>query len=577
MSLTSKTTPLPAPDTGTPQTTSTQELDHWVHAQLAQLTMGMSPASLSAACMDWLGHLGVSPGRQQELLLRALMGHGEGAADAVAHDRRFAGEAWQQWPFEQIARGFLQQERWWLEATSGVPGVSAHHAQQAAFLVRQVLDMWSPSNWPWTNPEVLNATLASGGANLLQGAQQYWHDSAQKLGGAASPVKDAFQPGEHVAVTPGQVVFRNRLIELIQYAPQTPTVLAEPVLIVPPWIMKYYILDLTPEDSLVRHLVEHGHTVFMISWVNPSAADRDIGMDDYLKSGVMAAIDAVGSIVPKRRIQALGYCLGGTMLAIAAAYMARSGDNRLNSLTLLTSALDFSEPGELSLFIDDSQLHMLDESMSRQGFLDGAQMGGSFALLNARDLIWSRMVRTYLLGQREPVSSLGAWNADTTRMPFRQHSEYLHRLYRDNELARGRYKVDGKPVALSDIRLPIFGLGTQRDTVVPWQTAYKMHLLTRGDITFCLSSGGHNVGVVNPPGPGVARHYQLAVHGADDRYVDPDTWQAKAPSHEGSWWPAWLAWLAAHAGKRVAPPQMGNEAAGYPVLGDAPGTYVHLT
>jgi polyhydroxyalkanoate synthase len=471
----------------------------------------------------------------------------------------------------------MQHENWWLAATTGVHGVSAHHEQQAAFLARQILDMWSPSNFLWTNPEVLQATRKSGGANLLQGAQNQWQDTVRRLNGPASNVSKGFEPGKDVAITPGKVVFRNHLIELIQYSPQTPTVFAEPVLIVPPWIMKFYILDLTPADSLVRYLVEHGHTVFIVSWLNPSAADRNLGMDDYLKSGVMAAVDAVASIVPKRRIQALGYCLGGTLLSIAAAFMARSGDTRLNSLTLLTAELDFSEPGDLSLFIDESQLHVLDDMMADKGYLDGSQMAGSFALLNARDLLWSRMVSAYLMGHSAPVSDLASWNADTTRMPYRQHSEYLRELYRDNELAQGRYKVDGKPVALPDIRLPIFCLGTQRDTVVPWRTAYKIHLLTRCEVTFCLSSGGHNVGVVNPPGSGVTRSFQLSTHGADDRYMDPDTWLSTVPSHEGSWWPAWQAWLAKRSGRRVAPPPMANAAKGYPALDDAPGRYVHLT
>jgi polyhydroxyalkanoate synthase subunit PhaC len=569
-------TPSPEPPT-TLVTAPPYDLDRVVHAQLARLTMGLSPASLSAACLDWLGHLAVSPGKQHELAMRAVRGvAGDAATEAITQDKRFAAPEWQQWPFSQIARAFQHHERWWLDATTGVHGVSAHHEQQAAFLVRQILDMWSPSNFLWTNPEVLQATLKSGGANLLQGAQNQWQDAVRRLKGPASNVSKGFEPGKDVAITPGEVVFRNHLIELIQYTPQTPTVFAEPVLIVPPWIMKFYILDLTPADSLVRYLVAHGHTVFIVSWLNPAAADRNLGMDDYLKSGAMAAVDAVGAIVPKRRIQALGYCLGGTLLSIAAAFMARSGDTRLNSLTLLTSELDFSEPGDLSLFIDESQLHMLDETMADKGFLDGSQMGGSFALLNARDLIWSRMVSAYLMGQSAPVSDLASWNADTTRMPYRQHSEYLRQLYLDNELAQGCYQVDGKPVALPDIRLPIFCLGTQRDTVVPWRTAYKIHLLTRCEVTFCLSSGGHNVGVVNPPGPGVARSFQLSTHGADDRYMDPDTWLSTAPLQEGSWWPAWQTWLAMRSGKRIALPQLGNAAAGYPALDDAPGRYVHI-
>jgi polyhydroxyalkanoate synthase len=521
--------------------------------------------------------LAVSPGKQQELAMRAIRGGPEGTATAAQFkDKRFAAPEWQQWPFNRIARTILHHESWWLNATTGVHGVSAHHELQAAFLVRQILDMWSPSNFLWTNPEVLQATLKSGGTNLLRGAQNQWQDTLRRLNGPGSNVSEGFEPGQNVAITPGKVVFRNHLIELIQYTPQTPTVFAEPVLIVPPWIMKFYILDLTPADSLVRYLVAHGHTVFIVSWTNPVAADRNLGMDDYLKSGVMAAVDAVAAIVPKRHIQALGYCLGGTLLSIAAASMARSDDTRLNTLSLLTAELDFSEPGDLSLFIDECQLHMLDEAMADQGFLDGKQMGGSFALLNARDLIWSRMVNAYLLGRSAPPSHLAAWNADTTRMPYRQHSEYLHMLYRDNDLAQGRYKVDGQPVALPDIRVPIFCLGTQRDTVVPWRTAYKIHLLTRCEVTFCLSSGGHNVGVVNPPGAGVARCFQLSTNGPDDHYVDPDTWLSTSPSQEGSWWPAWQAWLAKRSGKRVEPPPTGNAAAGYPTLDDAPGRYVHI-
>lgn len=576
MTLSSSTiTPNPLQPTAPQANARLHDLDNYVHSQLAQLTMGLSPASMAAACLDWLGHLAVSPGKQQALAMHAVRSDAEGAGiEPQTTDRRFAASEWQQWPFDQIARTFQHNERWWLEATTGVHGVSAHHEQQAAFMARQILDMWSPSNFLWTNPEVQHTTLKSGGANLLQGARNQWQDTMRLLTGHSSAASNGFQPGHDVAITPGKVVFRNHLIEVIQYTPKTPTVFAEPVLVVPPWIMKFYILDLTPADSLVRYLVEQGHTVFIVSWLNPGAADRNLGMDDYLKFGVMAAMDVVSGIVPKRRIQALGYCLGGTLLSIAAAFMARSGDTRLNSLTLLTTEVDFSEPGDLSLFIDESQLNVLDDMMADKGYLDGSQMAGAFALLNSRDLLWSRMVSAYLMGRSPPVNDLSSWNADATRMPYRQHSEYLSELYRDNDLAQGRYKVDGKPVALPDIRLPIFSLGTQRDTVAPWRSVYKIHLLTRSEVTFCLSSGGHNVGVVNPPGPGVSRSYQLATQGVEDHYVDPDTWLATAPSQEGSWWPAWLTWLGRHAGKRMPPPTMGNEAAGYPVLDDAPGRYV---
>ena len=569
-------TPTPISTTPRPQEAApSTDLDSAVHAHLARLTMGLSPASMAAAYLDWFAHLAVSPGKQQALAMKALRGSGEDFGDEPPPgDRRFSAPEWQQWPFDQIANAFRHSERWWLEATTGVHGVSAHHEQQVAFMARQILDMGSPSNFPLTNPEVLVTTVNSGGANLLQGARNQWREMLQLLAGQPSAGSVPFQPGKDVAVTPGKVVFRNHLIELIQYEPQTPTVFAEPLLIVPPWIMKFYILDLSPADSLVRYLVGHGHTVFIVSWLNPGSDERNLSMDDYLKSGVLAALSAVSSIVPKRRVQTLGYCLGGTLLSIAAAFLARTGDTRLSSLTLLTSEVDFSEPGELSLFIDESQLHVLDGAMSDKGYLEGAQMGGAFALLNSRDLLWSRMVSAYLMGRSPSASDLSSWNADATRMPYRQHSEYLRKLYRDNDLAQGRYKVDGKPVALPDIRVPIFSLGTLRDAVAPWRSVYKIHLLTRTEVTFCLSSGGHNVGVVNPPGPGVVRSYRLATHGVDEHYVDPDTWLATATAHKGSWWPAWETWLKKHAGKRVAPPAMGNPKAGYPPLDDAPGRYV---
>ena len=300
-------------------------------------------------------------------------------------------------------------------------------------------------------------------------------------------------------------------------------------------------------------------------------------MDDYLKAGVMAAIDAVSAIVPERKIQALGYCLGGTLLSIAAASMARSHDERLQSLTLLASELDFSEPGELGLFIDESQLAFLDSLMAEKGYLDGKQMAGAFTLLNSRDLVWSRMVHDYLMGSNRPVNDLAAWNLDATRMPYRQHSEYLRQLYLKNDLAEGRYRVNGKPVALSDIDVPVFALGTQRDTVSPWHSVYKIHLLTQADVTFCLTTGGHNVGIVNPPGPGVKRSYQLATRATDAHYIDPDTWAQTAPAYEGSWWPALADWLEQHSSQRVAPPPTGNPSHGYTTLEDAPGQFVLIS
>lgn len=566
----------------------TRALDRIVHTQIARLTKGLSPASIAGAYLDWLTHLAVSPGKQQELVLKSLrrsariashalhfgLQPAEPCIDPLPQDRRFAAPEWQQWPYNMIYQSFLLNQQWWHNATTGVRGVTPHHEHVTTFMTRQVLDMFSPSNFLLTNPQVLAATVRSGGKNLLQGAQNLARDAFEQLTDKRAHGAEHFRPGHEVALTPGKVVLRNDLIELIQYSPQTTTVYAEPVLIVPSWILKYYILDLSPENSLVRYLVDKGHTVFMVSWKNPDANDRNRGMDDYCRLGPMAALDAVSAIIPGQKIQALGYCLGGTLLSIAAAAMARDADARLRSLTLLASETDFSEPGELGLFIDESQIAFLEDMMSEKGYLEGKQMAGAFALLNSVDLVWSRMVHNYLLGSDKPMTDLGAWNVDGTRMPFRQHSEYLRSLYLDNDLARGRFLVEGKPVALSDIRVPMFVLGTQRDTVSPWPSVYKIHMLTDTEVTFCLSSGGHNVGVVNPPGPGVKRSYQIATRSAEAQFVDHETWATTAPEHAGSWWPEWESWLSGRAGAQLTPPQMGNAEAGYQALQAAPGQYV---
>jgi polyhydroxyalkanoate synthase len=376
-----------------------------------------------------------------------------------------------------------------------------------------------------------------------------------------------------VACTPGKVVYRNRLIELIQYAPTGTQVFAEPLLIVPAWIMKYYVLDLSPHNSLVRSLVERGHTVFVISWKNPGAEDRDLGLDDYRRLGVMAALDAVGAIVPQRRVHAAGYCLGGTLLAIACAAMARDGDDRLASATLLAAQTDFTEAGEIMLFLNEAEIAFLEDMMWERGYLDSAQMAGAFQLLRSSDLIWSRMVHDYLLGRRRQMNDLMAWNADGTRLPYRMHSEYLRQLFLGNDLAQGRYLVDGRPLTISDIRVPLFAVGTSRDHVAPWTSVYKLHLLSDTEVTFVLTSGGHNAGIVSEPGhPG--RSYQVATKREGDLHLDPATWQAATPAREGSWWPEWSDWLQRHSGGKVPPPALGESEAGFPVLADAPGVYV---
>ncbi len=559
-------------------------------ARRGRYTGGLSPAALTLSFIDWWVHLANAPGKQAELAKKA----GETAArfaahalsgavnrdapppiDAPAGDNRFAAEEWGRLPFNLWAQGFLLGQQWWRDATTSVPGVTPHHEDVVSFTVRQILDMVSPSNNPMTNPEVIGKTVSTGGMNLVQGFRN-WAEDASRLADGRMPVgTEDFVVGRDVAITPGKVILRNDLIELIQYAPTTETVRAEPVLIVPAWIMKYYILDLSPQNSLIRYLVGQGHTVFCVSWRNPTAEDRDLGMDDYRRLGVMAAIDAVSAIRPGHRIHAIGYCLGGTLLSIAAASMGCRGDDRLASLTLLAAQTDFTEPGELALFIDHSQMHYLESMMWARGYLSADQMAGAFQLLRANDLVWSRRIREYLMGERTPMIDLMAWNADATRMPYRMHTEYLQKLYLDNELAAGRFMVDGRPAALQNIRVPIFAVGTERDHVAPWKSVYKIHYLSGSEVTFVLTSGGHNAGIISEPGR-ANRRYRVAVKHAGGPCRSAEQWAEHAERKEGSWWEELAGWLAARStGEPVpAPAEAGAAGGGFPALADAPGTYV---
>ena len=554
-------------------------LDNLVHAAEGRLTRGLSPTALGLAWLDWATHLANAPFRRLGLARMALH-QGRRFAEAAATgtpviapppgDHRFAAPGWQNPPFHLFEQAFLLAEEWWAEAAAGPEGTARANDRIVSFATRQWLDIFSPSNVPWLNPEVIAATADSGGRNLMTGAANFLHDLQDVLRGA--PAAGKFRVGTDIAATPGKVIFRNALIELIQYAPSTPTVRPEPVLIVPAWIMKYYILDLSPQNSLIRWLVGQGYTVFAISWRNPGAALRDLSLDDYRTKGVLAALEAVGAVRPAAKVHAVGYCLGGTLLSIAAAAMARDGDDRLASLTLFASQTDFTEAGELQLFITEEQLHFLDDLMAAQGYLDSRQMAGAFQLLRSNDLIWSRAVRNYLLGQREHPSDLMAWNADGTRMPARMHTEYLHRLFLNNDLAEGRLPAGGAPISLADLRLPMFVVGTETDHIAPWRSVYKLHLLNDGELTFVLTSGGHNAGVVSEPGhPG--RHFRLARRRHGDRYLAPAEWVAATAAREGSWWPDWSAWLGERSGAPVPSPGFG--AAGFRPLEDAPGHYVH--
>ncbi len=568
---------------------SFETVDRVAQATAARFTQGISPHAQMSAWIDWAAHLAQAPGRQLELVMEA-----SGSAARLAHfgmhnlvsdkaerpfpteasDRRFSDPAWGTFPYLFFEQAFLAQQQWWRKATREVRGMRPHNAARVSFLATKYLDVFSPSNFPWLNPMVVERTHRESGANLHRGFEHFiedFLDAATQSGNSG----DGYEVGKDVAATAGEVIYRNHLMELIQYEPATDNVMAEPILIVPAWIMKYYVLDLAPHHSLVRYLVERGFTVFMISWRNPTAEDRDVEFDDYRTAGVMEAIEVVNTILPQRKIHATGYCLGGTLLSIAAATMARDGDARLASVTLLASQTDFSEPGDLMLFVDAAQVAFLEDMMWDQGYLDAHQMAGVFMALRSNELFWARAIQEYFLGEREQATDLMAWSADQTRMPYLMHSQYLRGLFLENRLTSGRYAVNDNVIALKDISVPMFVVGTESDHISPWRSVYKIHLFTGNDLTFALTNGGHNAGIVSEPGH-PKRRFHLAVRAPNDRYVSADHWRERAKVFEGSWWPAWASWLERMSAKeRVSPPQMGAPEKGFVPLEPAPGSYVH--
>lgn len=553
--------------------------DRLVHALQARYSAGLGPEALALPYLDWLLHMANAPFRRMQLAGEAavmaaslpLALSGRTLVEPQPGDHRFSSPSWKLPPFNLISQAFLMTERWWDDAANGAPGMDPLHARIVDFAARQWLDMVSPSNAPWLNPEVLARTAATGGMNFVAGAGCWMDDLKALAFGRDTP--DALKVGRDLATTPGQVIYRNALMELIQYAPATTKVRPEPVLITPAWIMKYYVLDLSRQNSLVRWLTEQGFTVFCISWRNPGAEMRDVGFDDYRSKGVMTAMDVVSKVRPGVKIHACGYCLGGTILSVAAAAMARDHDDRLASLTLFCTQTDFTEAGELQLFTTPAEVAFLDDLMWRNGYLSGSQMAGAFQLLRSNDLIWSRSMKRYFLGERDDPSDLMTWNADVTRLPYRMHAEYLHHFFLDNDFAEGRFRVAGRAVSFADVDAPMFVVGTETDHVSPWRSVFKAHLLNSGDLTFVLTTGGHNAGVVNPPGH-PSRSYRLRHRRRGDRYLGPDEWCAKAKRRDGSWWPAWTDWLKALSGEPVAAPQMGAPEAGVAPIEPAPGAYV---
>ena len=559
-----------------PHVTNAADLDRLLHNWQSRFTGGRSPSTVGMAFLDWVTHaanapfqtlaLGRRAAKQWQRMVQAAVGQVPAIVPSPG-DRRFSNLAWQQRPYSLLVQAVLLGDEFWSDLVRNTPGVATQNVRMVAFTVRQWLDLISPSNVPWLNPEVIEATRASGGQNLRAGFKNLIRDSTASHG-AGGP---AFLVGKDVAATPGRVVYRNALIELIEYAPATAMVAADPVLIVPAWIMKYYILDLSPGNSLIGWLVARGHTVFAISWRNPGADMRETSMDDYRTHGVMAAIETIGKICIGQKIHATGYCLGGTLLSIAAAAMARDDDDRLASLSLFAAQTDFTEAGELQLFITEDQLSFLTDIVETQGFLSAAQMGGAFQMLQSNDLVWSHAIRTYLLGEQSTPNDLMAWDADGTRLPARMHIEYLRRLFLDNDLAEGRFLVDGQPLALGNVRLPMFVVGTERDHIAPWHSVYKLHLQTGNELTFVLTSGGHNAGIVSEPGH-PRRHFRIRTRAQGGRTLGAEEWEKETAPQDGSWWVAWDRWLDQLSGMRVAPPPLGIP--GAPQLCNAPGTYV---
>ena len=518
-----------------------------MHMWLGKMTAAISPISLAMAFFDWASHLTVYPSYREELgrdamqklglyytyMFRSLMdSETPPIVEPRAGDKRFLKDAWHHWPFNWYHQGFLLAESWWNSATKGIRGVSRHHEDVVNFTARQILDAYSPSIVPFMNPHVIETTLDTGGMNLVRGAMNFVEDLTHLLNGSPQEGSEDFVLGKNIAVTPGKVIYRNRLIELIQYEPQTEKVYPEPILIIPAWIMKYYILDLSSHNSVVKYLVEKGPTVFMISWLNPGSEDRDLSFEDYLYLGVMDALKAVRTIVPDQTVHTTGYCLGGTLQMIAAAYLAKKKYDVVKTTTNFAAQIDFEEAGELMLFIDETQLAYLEDTMWEQGYLDSYQMAGAFYLLRSNDLIWSRVIHDYHMGRRRPMIDLMAWNADATRMPFKMHSEYLRSLFLNNELSEGRFMVNNETIALSDIRTPIFSVGTVKDHVAPWESVYKIHHYTNTDNTFVLTTGGHNAGIVSEPGH-PRRSYQITTSAREEPHVSASAWIKTAPQQDG--------------------------------------------
>ena len=484
-------------------------------------------------------------------------------------DKRFAHPAWDANPqLNALKQAYLVATTAILSSIEQTPGVDPKTVRRAKFFAKQFADAMSPTNFAFFNPLVIEETLRSGGANLAKGMRNLIEDLQENEGRVALVDKKAFEVGKNVGVSPGRVVFRNELVELIQYSPSTETVMAKPVLIVPPWINKFYILDLQPENSFIKGLVDAGFTAFVLSWRNPDASMRETSMEDYLKAGPLECARVAAEICGTKDVNVVAYCIGGTLMAMALGYLAKKKDDRINCVTFLASLIDFEEAGEIEAFLGEDALAYIEKKMGERGYLEASEMGDSFNMLRSNDLIWSVAVNRYLLGKDAPAFDLLYWNSDSTRMPQAMHSYYLRNMYVENNLVKpGALEVDGTPIDLADVRNDVYVVATMEDHIAPWKSVYKATQLFRGDVTFRLGHSGHIAGIVNPPSKNKGNWW-----GAQSNPQDPDAWIASAQKHDGSWWTDWYEWLRARSGKEVPAREPGSEA--HPPQEPAPGTYV---
>ena len=490
----------------------------------------------------------------------------EPAAKPEPADRRFSAPDWQRnAAYDAVKQSYLLSATALLKSAAAVEGLDAAEQRKLQFYLRQFVDAISPSNSLFTNPQVIHETIESGGRNLVNGTQHLLRDL--QAGEIKMTDTQAFTPGRNLAVTPGQVVLRNQLIELIQYAPATDTVHSVPLLFMPPWINKFYILDMQPQNSLIKFLVDQGFSVFVISWKNPDESMEDTTFDDYLDLGPLAALDAIKEITGSPSVTPVGYCIGGTLLSMTLPYLAAMGDTSIKAATFLVALQDFTEVGDTAVFIDEPQVAFIEQKMLERGYLESRHMANMFNMLRANDLIWSNVVNNYLLGKDPPAFDLLYWNADGTRMARAAHSFYLRHTYLDNDLIKpNQVSLKGVPIDLGQIRQDVYAVGTEQDHIVPWRSAWRITQLASGESRFVVGGSGHIAGVINPPTKG--RGYWTNPQKA----ASADEWMAGAAQHTGSWWSDWIEWLRPRSGERVAPPSMGSAA--HPPVGPAPGRYV---